>query len=80
MYNYAWQTWVEAARKTRGHASAWGDDYIEQQIPSALLEKMNKNSHWTDDVGFWWGYRYTYATEGAKAFGTGLCALQDRQE
>jgi hypothetical protein len=54
---------IDAARLTRGHVPEWGDDYIERQVPASLLEKMNGISHWIDDDGFWWGYRYMYATK-----------------
>ena len=54
---------IESARLTRGHVPEWGGDYIERQIPATLLEKMNETSHWVDDDGFWWGYRYVYATK-----------------
>lgn len=55
--------WIDSARLTRGHVPEWGDDYIERQVPTSLLEKMNGTSHWVDDDGFWWGYRYMYATK-----------------
>lgn len=53
------------ARQMRGKVEEFDDTYIEQWLPTPILERLQGigPGHDIDDEGFWWGPKYVFATK-----------------
>lgn len=65
---------LKLARMMRGAVPEWNDDYIEQQIPADICQKMHEQDFWVDADGFTWGFKQVFADKDSLT-GDNICIL-----